>query len=311
MITLSSCPVCSDSNLSAHAKNAAQMHPIKEVFNFDRCNNCGVVFINPRLSQKDLNVYYTSHYLPYRGADAWGKYAKIVKKSQLKLDKKRVELLKKHAEISTNSLILDVGCGKPTFLNACKEAFNCNTLGIDFSNYGWINSQYQFKDIALKVIKVEQLNQAISPDVITMWHYLEHDDQPLERLKHLAKISKPSTTLIIEVPNYESKSRKKFGKYWAGWHTPRHLTLFSPDNMNVLLERSGWEIKSIKTHGTLDPYLLYWMSKMEQKGLDWKKELEDEFWEFVLGMLLFFPKKWNQKNSSLGIMTAIAQPKKT
>jgi hypothetical protein len=34
--------------------------------------------------------------------------------------------------------------------------------------------------------------------------------------------------------------------------------------------------------------------------------MEDEFWKFVIGMILFTPKKWRQKRSSLGIMTIIA-----
>ena len=58
----------------------------------------------------------------------------------------------------------------------------------------------------------------------------------------------------------------------------------------------------------MNPYLLYWMSAMEQEGIKWDKNLEDEFWEFVLGMILFIPKKWMEKRSSLGIMTVTATP---
>ena len=100
-----------------------------------------------------------------------------------------------------------------------------------------------------------------------MWHYLEHDYNPLENLKSLKKISKPSTKLIIEVPNFNSLSRKKYGKYWAGWHTPRHLSLFSPKNIKLLLKKSRWNISKVFTYGTMNPYLLYWMSEMEKKEI--------------------------------------------
>jgi hypothetical protein len=50
------------------------------------------------------------------------------------------------------------------------------------------------------------------------------------------------------------------------------------------------------------------MSEMEQKGIKWDESMEDEFWEFVLGMVLFMPKKWIEKRFSLGIMTVIATP---
>jgi hypothetical protein len=58
----------------------------------------------------------------------------------------------------------------------------------------------------------------------------------------------------------------------------------------------------------MDHYVLYWMSKMEQKGIKWDKNMQDEFWKFVLGMVLFVPKKLKEKKSSLGIMTVIATP---
>jgi hypothetical protein len=59
----------------------------------------------------------------------------------------------------------------------------------------------------------------------------------------------------------------------------------------------------------MDPYLLYWMSKMEQKGIRWDKNMEEEFVQFVIGMVKFLPKRWMEKTASLGVMTVIAQPK--
>ena len=92
------------------------MHSNKELFNFDKCSNCKLVFLNPRLHLDDLKKYYTSYYLPYRGAQAWGKFEKFVASSQQKLDLKRVNVIKDIHNLSEESLILDIGCGNPTFL---------------------------------------------------------------------------------------------------------------------------------------------------------------------------------------------------
>ena len=59
----------------------------------------------------------------------------------------------------------------------------------------------------------------------------------------------------------------------------------------------------------MDPYLLYWMSEMEKKGIEWDKNMEEEFIGFVFGMTKFFPFKFYEKKSSLGIMTIIANSK--
>jgi 2-polyprenyl-3-methyl-5-hydroxy-6-metoxy-1,4-benzoquinol methylase len=302
------CPICNASSIGFFIETTAQMHVSKELFNFDQCAECKLVFLNPRVPLDALKNYYTAHYLPYRGAKAWGKFEQLVENSQRKLDLKRLKRVKEAHPLSSSSLILDVGCGQPSFLKACQQVLNCQTLGIDFSDEGWKDELANFERIDLQVAEIKDLPSSLRPDVITMWHYLEHDYTPLENLRYLKSIAKPSTTLVIEIPNFDSSSRKKYGKNWAGWHTPRHISLFSPHNVTLLLQNSGWKVNRLLTYGTMDPYLLYWMSEMEQKGIQWDKNMEDEFWNFLLGMALFMPKKWMEKSSSLGIMTVIATP---
>jgi 2-polyprenyl-3-methyl-5-hydroxy-6-metoxy-1,4-benzoquinol methylase len=309
MQQLHNCPICNASSISSYIKTTAQMHSSKELFNFDQCAECQMVFLNPRVDLDNLKNYYTSHYLPYRGSEAWGKFKKLVQGSQKKLDLKRVKRVKEMYPMSPESLILDVGCGNPSFLKACKQELNCQAMGIDFSDEGWKEQESQFKGLDLQVAEIKDLSVNLQPDVITMWHYLEHDYTPLENLTYLNTIAKPSTTLIIEIPNFDSISRKKYNENWAGWHTPRHTSLFSPNNIKLLLDKSGWNVSQLLTHGTLNPYLLFWMSEMEQKEIQWTKNMENEFWNFMTGMLQFLPTKWNEKKSSLGIMTIIATPK--
>ena len=308
MIKIISCPACGDSSFESFIKTKAQMHSNKELFNFDQCSSCSLVFLNPRVSLKNLKNYYTSYYLPYRGSKAWGKFEKLVDSSQQKLDLRRVNTITKYHKLSEKSLILDIGCGKPTFLKACQHEIKCQTMGIDFSDEGWKDKPDNFKSINLQVAEIKDLPTTLEPDVITMWHYLEHDYTPFENLSSLKSLSKSSTTLIIEIPNFDSASRKKYGKNWAGWHTPRHISLFSPKNIELLLKKSGWKVSKVFTYGTMNPYLLYWMSEMEKKGISWNKNMEDEFIQFMIGMIKFLPKKLKEKKSSLGIMTVIAHP---
>ncbi len=301
------CPVCASNHIEAFIQTETQMHETREVFNFDQCKQCEFVFLNPRVSEHQLKHYYTSYYLPYRGPQAWGKFSGVVKQNQNKLDLKRLNVVKSNCDIKPDSLILDVGCGHPSFLKKCKDDLACRTLGLDFSNEGWQNHNAYFKDLDLKVGEIKDLPQSLQPDVITMWHYLEHDYKPLENLSYLKSVAGPQTTLIIEIPNFKSQSRKKFGADWAGWHTPRHTSLFSPQNIKLLLEKSGWKVTNLFTYGTMDPYLLEWMSRMEKKNIKWDKNMQTEFISFVIGMLKYFPKKMKEKQTSLGIMTVIAQ----
>ena len=308
MLKLTNCPICAHSSISTFIKTKAQMHSNDEIFNFDQCSNCLLVFLNPRVSHNELKKYYSKYYLPYRGPKAWGKYQKLVASSQKRLDAKRVRRVKGVQQLFNTSLILDIGCGNPSFLKACQEYFKCKAMGIDFSDEGWKNKSTEIKGLDLQVAQIKDLNKELNPDVITMWHYLEHDYTPLENLLHLKTVSKSSTVLVIEIPNFESKSRKKYGKNWAGWHTPRHLSLFSPNNIELLLQKAGWKVKEILTFGTMDPYLLFWMSEMEKKQIRWDRSMEKEFMQFMLGMIKFFPWKLIEKRTSLGVMTVVAVP---
>jgi hypothetical protein len=47
--------------------------------------------------------------------------------------------------------------------------------------------------------------------------------------------------------------------------------------------------------------------RWNKKGITWDKNMEDEFWEFMLGMLQFIPKN-GEKQVFPQVMTIIATP---
>lgn len=308
MLQLNICPVCENDALQSFIEVSAQMHPSDDKFNYDKCPGCQLVMLNPRVALKDLKDYYTASYLPYRGAAAWGKYQSLVEKDQQRLDKRRVQLLQQQRPLDKGTTILDVGCGKPSFLHAAYQKYGIKGIGIDFSDHGWQNEPTYQQDLQLIVGELEHFELDVQPDFITMWHYLEHDYFPNQTLQHLRRIAAPNTHLIIEVPNFDSESRKKYGKHWAGWHTPRHTFLFSPNNLEQLLQNNGWTLKTIRSSGTLSDYLLYWMSAMEQQQIDWKKNMEEEFWNFAKGQTQHQFRHLFSSKKSHGIMLAIAVP---
>ena len=289
---LKKCIVCDNKEITTLYSNTAMMHHSSKEFNFFICKICNLVFLNPRLPLNELKEYYTDFYLPYKGPSAWGKYEKFASFSQRRVDVKRAKLLKQYSSPNKASTILDF--------------FNSSLYGIDFSDNGWKKEQERFKKLNLKVGDIDSLDKNFSPDIISLWHYLEHDYYPNKTLKKLASISNSNTRLYIEVPNFDSLSRKKYEKNWAGFHTPRHTFLFSPKNIEILLNKSGWQVDFIDLKGTLDPYVLSWMSEMEIIGLDWSKSMENQFWNYFYGMVKY-KLKHIITNKSEGIMTISAK----
>jgi hypothetical protein len=63
---------------------------------------------------------------------------------------------------------------------ACQEKLKCQTT--------WVltlvmrGGKINISKLDLQVAEIKDLKSSLQPDVITMWHYLEHDYTPLENL---------------------------------------------------------------------------------------------------------------------------------
>ncbi|WP_462281140.1 class I SAM-dependent methyltransferase [Salinivirga cyanobacteriivorans] len=306
--TITKCLSCDSTHLKAFTTTKAQMHHNEETFTFVKCNNCGLIMLNPRVAQESLHEYYSDYYLPFRGPSAWGRYAPLVAKNLGKTDKKRVKIAKSAVSIDQNSTVLDVGCGKPTFLKKLQEATGARCKGIDFTDEGWKTETDTYRNIDLEVAEFHQFSASKPFDLITMWHYLEHDYQPKATLKRMKQVAHPETRMLIEVPNFDSWTRKLQKQHWEGYHTPRHTAVYTPETITKLLEESGWQVEKIKPYGTLDPYPLFWMGRQEKRGIDWSQSMEKKFVGFVAGMLLTAPIFMLKKWLPAGIMTIVARP---
>ena len=310
--TVLSCLACGGGEFVHEVRVAAQMQPLDappESFDFVRCATCGLVFLNPRVPAEGLGPYYTDAYLPYRGPDAWGAFAPLVASGLRGTDRKRVALVRRHAGPGPGTRVLDVGCGKPSFLEALVEATGCDGVGTDFSDSGWADAPERWRRLELRVGDLHDLDFSDPVQVVTMWHYLEHDYAPgrtLDRVRELVG-GDPAARLFIEVPDHDSGTRRRHGKRWAGYHAPRHAALYTPDTLRTLLEGRGWEVVEIFKHGSLDPYVLEWMSRMEASGIDWTTSMAPRFPRFLAGKVAW-TLRHGARGAGEGIMTAVARP---
>lgn len=275
----------------------------KERFTFSRCSHCAAVYLHPRISARNLSTYYPDWYLPYRGASAWGKFADFVERSQAKVDRKRVQTCTRLFPKREKRRLLDVGCGKPDFLLSATEQTSWDVAGIDFSADGWQDERYDRLNLTVTDLHNAHFEEGF--DVITMWHYLEHDYDPPKTLKKVASLLKPGGKLIAEVPDPYSLTRKWQGEFWEGWHAPRHTVLYSHASFEALAKASGLHLRTHKHYGTLDAFTLWWMGGMEKKGIDWKASMEPEFWPLVWRKIYSAPVFALERFIPLGVQTVI------
>jgi SAM-dependent methyltransferase len=203
--------------------------------------------------------------------------------------------------------VLDVGCGRPTFLEALVRAAGVCAVGTDVSDAGWTadRARWDATGLELRQGQVSAAGLEGPFDLVCMWHSLEHDYAPVETLTALRALTRPGGALLIEVPNFDSLTRRLQGSRWAGFHTPRHTAVYTPKTLGALLERCGWAVERQATHGTLDPYVLWWL------GTHDPDDLESAFPGFMLGKLLTLPVAALARWMSLGVQVAVARPGKS
>ncbi|TVR81341.1 MAG: class I SAM-dependent methyltransferase [Chitinophagaceae bacterium] len=302
------CPVCKSVNHSYYISTHALMHkPNEECYTFNKCGSCESVFLTNRVEEKELGNYYTDHYLPYQGSAAWGKFSSFVEGSQRKLDSRRVDFIANLKRSNKEFSILDVGCGKPSFLDLVQRRLNAECTGIDFSDNGWKNDSYE--NIELLKTTFAQFETGRLFDIITLWHYLEHDYNLPETVNKLYNCLKPGGKLVIEVPDYMSISAKWQKTYWQGWHSPRHLSLFSKKGFQALFTDDKWKISKHLRYGTLDAFTLWWLGKMEEKKINWSASMEKEFWPLVFLKVISFPFFLFEKVFPMGIQLIVIEKK--
>ncbi len=290
---------------------AHMSHETSETYTFVRCGSCGLTYLNPPVPPEELGRFYPDYYLPYRGPSAWGRYAPVAARGQAMTDRKRVRRVGRHVKAAPSRRwrVLDVGCGHPTFLRSLVDRFpDIDATGIDFVDTGWRDEPRNWQGITLIQSDPAEFTAQEPWDVITMWHYLEHDYHPVETLVRLREMAHQGTRLLVEVPDLESLSRRWYGPAWEGWHAPRHTAIYSGGTLAETLRRSGWEVVNRTTRGTLDTFALWWMSAMERRGIDWTASMESRFLPFMTGRILTAPVFALEGIVPLGVQLVEARP---
>lgn len=245
-----SCVVCGADDADRLYVGQDRLHGIEGVFQLVRCRCCGLVYLRPRPSKKEIGRYYPDDYRAYTGDHDLGALARLTRRLGTEKKCKAVTGMRGKGEI------LDVGCATGQFLSMMRDK-GWVTRGIEVSQYAAL---YAKEKLQLEVFPGE-LHEAGFPekqfDVVTMWHVLEHLHDPVATLVQVHRVLKDDGLLMVSVPNIECLQARIFGQFWAGLDVPRHLYVFSPQTLERLFERAGFRlIRTRSFFGSYDAFTL-------------------------------------------------------
>jgi SAM-dependent methyltransferase len=209
-----------------------------------RCDNCGLRYVNPQPSLKELEQLYAT----FDQGNQW----RIGEEGFNRGVRKVVLRFKKRGSA------LDLGSGSGNFLRCLREA-GFDVFGVEPSLTG---STY-----ARSVHGVETFNGTVEGyvahgatrdfDVVTLLNVLEHLKDPVNILTQLRPVLRSSGILLIVVPDArlhalvgETRHRFRFrDPFWmeserkplVGFDPPLHLCSFEPRTISHLVKRCGFE----------------------------------------------------------------------
>jgi 2-polyprenyl-3-methyl-5-hydroxy-6-metoxy-1,4-benzoquinol methylase len=274
-------------------------------FHFVRCNQCGLTYQNPRIKEDFIGQYYDDEYIAHRKKKDWGPMTPLYNWAMGKHDRQKAKLVARYKTLDSSSKILDIGCGAGTFLLRMHALYGANVTGVDFKDLSALPG-FDLIDFHHGPIR-EQAFPDASFDLVTMWHFLEHDYAPLETLEKIKQMLKDDGRLVIEVPRLDSLTSKLYRERWPGLQAPQHTVLYNRQTLLESVQKAGFEIQEYLPYGAFPAYF-YLFSGLAFKILKGRGlNLSRAIYPYFAGQLLASPILLFEKQLNLAMQTVICR----
>lgn len=151
--------------------------------------------------------------------------------------------------------LFDVGCGRGKFLKLARDK-NWEVCGLDFCD---VMLDFVKREYGLNVCKggvEEAVFKDKSYNVITMWDFIEHVNNPVKAIEAVSKRLGKNRMLVIATPNQKSLLAQlaafvyciSFGLIKFPVNTLYFLThssYFSLDTLRFLFDKTGYKIENV------------------------------------------------------------------
>ena len=219
------------------------------------CHECRLIYISPRPSADAVeNIYTDEHAVLY--ADAQFQFDAFNRMEAART----VEKIRSLKEKGT---LLELGPGGGCFLAEARGA-GYEPYGIELNpiEAGWINQTLRIPCESQDLSETSFDGKKF--DIIYHRDVLSHLPNPIESFQAMNRALNNDGLLIFETGNI-ADVKKKYLKYFSQFSYPDHLFFFGERSLNLLLQRSGFEILRIER----EPIIL---QLVLQKALWWIKD---------------------------------------
>ena len=138
--------------------------------------------------------------------------------------------------------VVDVGCGSGGFLEAWRRGRPHDPiLGIEPSSAADL-ARRRGMEVYEQPLESPLPEGARSAGLFTLWHVLEHLEDPLGAIVRLREALGPDGRIVLAVPNASALERAVFGQRTIAWDPPRHRWHFTPEGLTAITGTTGLRV---------------------------------------------------------------------
>lgn len=217
-----------------------------------KCIRCGLIFLNPRLSEETLLKIYENNYFHRKiydpdSSDFYGYVDYLADRENII---KTFENVFEHIEFyKEKGKLLDVGCAFGFFLELARKK-GWETMGVEPSSQA---CSYASDKLNL-CVQQGHLSTVILPsktfDLVTMFDVIEHLCDPLAGLVKVNQSLRYGGLLVVTTADAGSLLARILGHRLEDIRrSNEHLYIFSRKTISSMLKKCGFEVMKIKTTG--------------------------------------------------------------
>ena len=274
-------------------------------FTFVTCRHCGLHYQNPRLTIDEIKFFYDDEYIAHRKKSDWGVLTGFFNWAMGRHDRQKTEIVRRFVSLEPGREVLDVGCAVGTFLQHLRSCHGVSTTGVDFKD---LSGSPSLAGVDFRCgLFYEQDFGSKRFDLITMWHFLEHDYDPMRTLRTARDLLGPDGRLIIEVPRLDSTTFRLFGRRWPGLQAPQHTVLFDKRTLLATMDAAGLEVVEYLPYGAFPAFFYFFagaaFTVLRGKGLDLGKAI----YPYFVGQILMSPLLAFEKQLNFAMQTVVCR----
>ncbi len=225
--------------------------PVAEIDGFQivRCQQCSLVYVNPRYRPELLQEIYRREYYDHEGInnglEFFGYDDYLADEENIKLTfAKRLRTIEGYVP---RGRLLDIGCAMGFFLDLARSK-GWDVIGSEVSEY---SIEYARSQLNLDVRHGPLRSLALESgafDVATMWDVIEHVPDPRAELAEISRILRPGGLLSIITPNVDSLVARLLGQRWEEFRRVReHIYFFSQRTLCRMLDEVGFKVERVES----------------------------------------------------------------